>query len=398
MNSLDDPFRIASRLSGVSESTTLKLNASIQAMRAAGMDIINLTAGEPDFAVHPLVKEAAIQAVRSDKSKYTPVPGIPELRDAIAAKTNKQQPSLVRIKPWTHGDVIVGNGGKQALFNAFMILLEHGDEVLMPSPYWLSYPEMVKVAGGVPRVIPTSTSSGFKMTPDQLEKALGPKVRIVILNSPSNPTGAVYSREELAALGKVLQKPRWSQTLIVSDEIYDRIVFEELGFCSFLEAVPELRDRTITVNGMSKSAAMTGWRVGWAIAPRPYVEAMTALQGQSTSGVNALAQWASVAALKLPDSEFVPQVESYRKRRNLALENLGKTSKLDIVVPQGAFYIFMGVGEDSVVFTERLLGEGMVALVPGSSFGEPNFVRLTFSIDEKSLAEGCRRIVRYLNR
>lgn len=400
--------RLARRLDGVSESATLKLNAAVQAMKAQGIDVINLTAGEPDFWVPEAAKQAVVDAVKANRSKYTPAAGIPELRTLIAEKTNRQQPSVASSKAWKAADVVVTNGGKQALFNAFLALINPGDEVLIPSPYWLSYPEMIKVAGGVPRFLKTDARSGFKITPEQLKKALTPKTKALILNSPSNPTGVMYTREEFAALGRVLlESPEARECWVISDEIYDRITFGKIPFCSFLESSPGLRERCITVNGLSKSAAMTGWRVGWSVGPEDVTQGMLTLQGQSTSGINALAQWASVAALKLPESEFASQVESFRKRRDLTLELLKKASKLELVTPEGAFYAFVGIGAylgkgntgtDSMSFAEALLGGAKVAVVPGTPFGEPAFVRLSYATDETSLREGCNRIVEFVNR
>jgi aspartate aminotransferase len=395
-------FKPARRLDGVSESATLKLNATAQAMRAKGLDVINLAAGEPDFNVPQAAKQAVLDAVAANKSKYTPVSGIAELRDLVADKTNRQQPSVAKLSPWKAADVIVTNGGKQALFNAFMSMIDPGDEVLIPSPYWLSYPEMVKLAGGIPRFIHAPFSQGFKILPDQLRAAITPKVKALVLNSPSNPTGAMYSRPEFEALGKVLQASEAEKIWVLSDEIYDRINFGRIPFCSFLEAAPHLRERTVTLNGLSKSASMTGWRVGWSVAPQSITQPMNTLQGQSTSGINALAQWASIAALKVPEAEFAGQIESFKRRRDLTLENLGKASKLELMSPDGAFYAFVGLkhylrqGEDSMGFAQRFLEEGKVAVVPGTPFGEPGFIRISFATDEKSLQEGCTRLVEYL--
>ena len=405
MNSLQDhPFQLAHRLTGVSESATLKLNATVQKLKAQGVDVMNLTAGEPDFFVPDDAKNAVIEGLRTNQSKYTPVPGIAPLREAIAEKTNRQQTEVAKRSPWKPSNVVVTNGGKQALFNALMALINEGDEVLIPSPYWLSYPEMVKLAGGVPRIVETSFSQGFKMTPEQLKTALSPRVKMVFFNSPSNPTGALYSREEYAALAEVLLKtPGAEKVWVISDEIYDRIILGETPFCSFLEAAPELQNRTITVNGMSKSCAMTGWRIGWSVAPEFVTQGMITLQGQSTSGINSLAQCASVAALKLPESHFASQIESFKKRRDFALEKLKKVSELEIVIPSGAFYIFIGVekflraGEDSMGFAQRLLEEAKVAVIPGTPFGSPNFIRISFATDEASLSEGCGRFVEYLH-
>lgn len=399
------PFipKLAKRLEGVSESATLKLNAAVQAMKAQGIDVVNLTAGEPDFNVPEAAKKAVIDALSANRSKYTPAAGIPELRAAVADKTNAQQPEVARVAAWKGADVIITNGGKQALFNAFLALLNPGDEVLIPSPYWLSYPEMVKLAGGIPKFIAAPFSQGFKIHPAQLKAALTPKVKMIVFNSPSNPTGATYTREEYAALGRVLtENPGAENIWIMSDEIYDRILLGDRPFCSFLSACPELRERTITVNGMSKSAAMTGWRVGWTVAPSAVTQGMITLQGQSTSNVNALAQWASLAALKLPESDFASQVASYRKRRDLCLETLRKSGKIKLFAPEGAFYVFLGIGsclqpgEDSFGFAERLLEKAKVAVVPGTPFGEPEFVRISFATDERSLEEGCRRLVQFV--
>ncbi len=394
---------LSKRLDGVSESATLKLNAAVQAMKARGIDIVNLTAGEPDFGVHEAAKKAVIEALAADRSKYTPVAGIPELRQAVADKTNAQQPSLAKTSPWKATDVIVTNGGKQAIFDALFALLNTGDEVLIPAPYWLSYPEMTKLCGGTPKIIEAPFSQGYKITPAQLQAAITPKSKVLILNSPSNPTGAMYTQAELAALGDVLLKtPGAEKIWVISDEIYDQVILDKIPFCSFLEAVPKLRDRTVTVNGMSKSAAMTGWRIGWSVAPARLTSAMSTLQGQSTSGINALAQWASLAALKLPPSEFESQLSAYKKRRDLCLEILRKAPKMEVFPPAGAFYFFVGIsaylrkGEDSIGFAERLLEGAQVATVPGTPFGEPSCLRLSFSTDEKSLREGCERLVKFL--
>ncbi len=396
-------LQLARRLDGVTESATLKLNSTVQAMKAQGIDVVNLTAGEPDFWVPDAAKEAVIEALKVNRSKYTPVPGIPELREAIAKKTNDQQPNVAKDQAWAPSNVIVTNGGKQALFNSCMALLDAGDEVLIPSPYWLSYPEMVKLAGGIPKFITASFSNQFKIEPAQLKAALGPKVKMIIFNSPSNPTGAMYSREEFRALADVLLNYQENQNIwIISDEIYDRIVLGDVPFCSFLDAAPALRERTITINGMSKSAAMTGWRVGWSVGPKLVTDGMITLQGQSTSGINALAQWASLAALKLPESHFLSQIESFRKRRNLLLDILKKDRKMEVAIPDGAFYAFVGVGkylnagEESIAFAQRLLEEARVAVVPGTPFGEPEFLRLSFATDERTLEEGCKRFVQYL--
>ena len=399
---------LAKRLEGVSESATLKLNATVQAMKAKGEDVINLTAGEPDFTVPEVAKDAVIESLQKNRSKYTPAAGIPELRQAVAEKTNAQHEEIGKSdSPWKSGHVVVTNGGKQAIFNSLMSLLDPGDEVLIPAPYWLSYPEMVKLCGGIPKFISSDFSSGFKITPEQLKNALSPKVKALILNSPNNPTGAMYSKAEYQALAEVIEnsytnteKGAW----VISDEIYDRIVLGDTPFCSFLNAAPSLRERTVTVNGMSKSAAMTGWRIGWSVAPESITSAMITLQGQSTSGINSLAQWASLAALKLPESYYADALGIYKKRCKLMLENLKKARKIEIMAPAGAFYVFIGVqaylrpAEDSISFAQRVLEEAKVALVPGTPFGEPQFLRLSFATAEESIQKGCERLVKYLEK
>lgn len=395
-------MKISKRLDGVSESATLKLNSMVQAMKAQKIDVINFTTGEPDFNVSDGAKAAVVRALETNQSKYTPVPGIAELRQAVADKTNAQQTGLKN--PWKSSHVVVSNGGKQAIFNALLALLNPGDEVLIPAPYWLSYPEMVKLAGGTPVFIAAPFQQNFKITPAQLKSAITPRSKILILNSPSNPTGAMYSQAEFRALGEVIREHR--ELLVISDEIYDRVILGETPFCSFLGANPELAERTITVNGMSKSAAMTGWRIGWSVAPAEVTQAMITLQGQSTSGINSLAQWASLAALREPEASYNWQVESYRKRRDIALEILRKTPKIEVMAPEGAFYLFIGVGnfmrdgkrgKNSFEFAEQLLQSGKVAVVPGSPFGESEFIRISFATDEKTLRDGCVRITEFLS-
>lgn len=401
-------FQLARRLDGVSESATLKLNALVGQMKAQGVDVVNFSAGEPDFGVPEECKAAVRAALDANKSKYTPTPGIPELRELIAAKTNAQQPSVAKAQPWKPADVIVSNGGKQALFNCCLAMINPGDEVLIPAPFWLSYPEMVKIAGGRPKFIHAPFSQGYKITPAQLKEALAPghQVKFVFLNSPSNPTGSMYTRAEQAALADVLlTTPGAENVWVVSDEIYDRIVFNDDGkheFCSFVEAAPKMRDRTVTVNGMSKSVAMTGWRIGWTVAPASVTQGINTLQGQSTSGICSLSQSASVAGLRLGESYFGENLAIYRRRRDLLLEILRKSAKIDVFTPQGAFYAFVGVGrclragEDSMGFAERLLQEAKVAVVPGTPFGAPEAVRLSFATDDRSLREGAERMVRYV--
>jgi len=388
---------ISSRVRNLQESATLKINAIVNKMKQEGKTVYNLTAGEPDFAPPEAAKRAVIEAVEKNLSKYTPTPGILELRELIAAKTNAQQPGI--SKPWKATDVVVTNGGKQAIFDVIFSLIDEGDEVIIPAPYWLSYPEQVKAAGGRTVVVQTSAKSGYRMTATDLERAITPRTKLLILNSPSNPTGAIYSKAELQALSRVLEKN--PKVWILSDEIYDLIVFKEGAWTSFLGANPALRDRTITVNGLSKSGAMTGWRVGWSVTPETLTPALIALQGHSTSGICSLSQAAAVASLKLDAADFEPQRLKYLHRRNLALEVLRKSVKIEVLEPEGAFYLFLELkqalkeNQDANGFAEELLKATQVAVVSGVDFGAPTCVRASFATDDETLRRACEILVQY---
>ena len=395
-------IQLFKRLQSATESATLRLNAAVQVLQKKGVQVWNLTAGEPDSFVPDSIKEAATRAIRENKSKYTPVPGIPELRDLIASRTNSQQPSL--SSPWVRENVIVSNGAKQALCQAPMASLNEGDEVIIPAPYWLGYSEMVKLCGGTPKVLQTSLADGFKLKPEALKAALSPRTKAFMVNSPCNPTGLVYSKSELAELAAVL-KAHTSPVWVISDEIYDRLTYGNTPFCSFLEAAPQYADYTVTINGLSKSAAMTGWRVGWTVSNKKLAQAMSTLQGQLTSNVNSVAQWASLAAFSLPESYFATQLESYKQRRDLVWKSLEKarhSRTIEVMAPQGAFYALVGVqaclgeGETEGELAERMLEECRVAVVPGTPFGAPGWIRMSFATDERTLTEGCSRLVGFL--
>lgn len=393
------------RVNDLQESATLKINAIANQLKQEGKSIINLTAGEPDFPVFDEAKKAVIDALEKNMSKYTPTPGLPELRELVAKKTNSQQPSLGSADAWKSSNVMITNGGKQALFDVILTLIEKGDEVLIPAPFWLSYPEMVKVAEGTSKYIPSTFESRYKISGSDLEKAITPKTKMLIINSPCNPTGAMYSRAELVELGKVLE--RHPQIWVVSDEIYDRIDYTSEGWTSFLEANPKLKNRTITVNGMSKSGAMTGWRVGWSVSPDFVTSKLNALQGHSTSGICSLSQVAAIATLKLPSDRFESQRKEYLHRRNLALEVLRKSAKIKVDEPHGAFYFFVDISgvlvgnkteQDANDFVQGLLKDEQVAVVSGVDFGAPKCVRLSFATDLKTLLSGCQKIVDYCER
>jgi len=392
--------QLGNRLNDVQESATLRLNAAVTRMRSEGLEIVNLTAGEPDFPPPESAKAAIVDALKRNENKYTPAPGLKTLRERVASRTNLIHSDVP--KKWTFQNTVITNGAKQALFNAFLAILNEGDEVLIPSPYWLSYPDMVKICGGKPVIVETSSKSNFKLTPDTLKDQITSRTKILILNSPSNPTGAIYSRAELEKLGEVLRSHSNQEIWIVSDEIYDQIQFGVVPFCSFLTANPDLQDRVVTINGMSKVFAMTGWRVGWAVAKLDLIEAMSKLQGQSTSGANSLAQWASIAALEDQSDFFAQQLATYRQRRDTMFQILSKTGKLKVSAPDGAFYFFVGLQnlgvktENSVDFAEKLLKEKRVAVVPGGPFGADQYVRLSFATDDESIKEGCERIVSFV--
>jgi aspartate aminotransferase len=388
---------ISSRVKNLQESATLKINATVNRMKQDGKMVYNLTAGEPDFPPPEAAKKAVIEAVEKNLSKYTPTPGILELRELIAKKTNAQQPAL--SQPWKATDVVVTNGGKQAIFDVIFSLIDQGDEVIIPAPFWLSYPEQVKAAAGTSVIVKTEASSGYRMRADELEKAITTQTKLLIINSPSNPTGALYSRADLQALGRVLEKH--PKIWIMSDEIYDLISFKENSWTSFLDANPNLRNHTITVNGLSKSGAMTGWRVGWSVTPETLTPALIALQGHSTSGICSLSQAAGVATLKLPTSDFEPQRIKYLHRRNLALEVLRKSAKIEVFEPEGAFYLFLDLrrvlkqNQDANGFAEKLLSDVQVAVVSGVDFGAPTCVRISFATDEVTLKKACEILVQY---
>ena len=391
---------LSNRVKNLQESATLKINAIVNRLKQEGKNIYNLTAGEPDFAPPAEAKQAVVDAVAKNLAKYTPTPGILELREWVAKRTNEQQTALSANRPWKATDVVVSNGGKQAIFDTVLCLIERGQEAVVIAPYWLSYPEMVKAAEGIVKVITTTHAQSYKVTPAQLEQALTAHTKLLFLNSPSNPTGSLYSRSELQALAKVIEK--FPNLWVISDEIYDRIDFTG-EWCSFLDANPQLRDRTVTVNGLSKSGAMTGWRIGWSLTPEPLTKALIALQGHSTSGICSLSQAAAVAAMKLPKSDFEPQRKEYLHRRDLALEVLKKSAKIKVYEPAGAFYLFLDLqafmkGEENADgFAEKLLHDIQVAVVSGVDFGAPTCVRISFATDAQTIQTACERLVNYCN-
>jgi aspartate aminotransferase len=393
--------RISRRVAAIAESATLAIDARAKALKAAGEDVIAYGAGEPDFPTPDHIVEAAATAAHQPRfHRYSPTAGLPELREAIAAKTARD--SGYQVLP---GQVMVCNGGKQALFNAFATLLDPGDEVLMPAPYWVTYPEAITLAGGVPVTVPTSAASGFRVSVEQLEAARTPATKLLVFVSPSNPTGAVYPREEMEAIGRwALEHGLW----VLTDEIYEHLVYGDNRFHSMPVVVPELADRTVVVNGVAKTYAMTGWRVGWMLAPADVVKAATNLQSHATSNVCNVAQAAALAAVSGPLDEAMRMRDAFDRRRRRIHELLSAIPGIECIEPQGAFYAFPSVegvlGRDlrgrrprsAMELAELLLEEARVAIVPGEAFGAPGYARLSYALGDDDLAEGIGRIAKLL--
>ncbi len=387
---------LSDRINAMEVSATLGMAAKTRELKAEGKDIIGLSLGEPDFDIPDFIKEAAIEAVQQNYSKYTPIDGYLELREAICEKFRRD--NNLHYKP---SQIVVSTGAKQCLANVALAMLNPGDEVIFPAPYWVSYKEIAKMAGGVPIEVHTTIESDFKITPAQLEAAITPKTKMVWFNTPCNPSGSIYSKEELETLAVVLRKH--PNIFILSDEIYEYINFTNERVTSVAE-IDGLYERTITVNGMSKAFAMTGWRIGYMGAPEWIAKACTKVQGQITSGANAIAQRASIAALKAPKSKIQYMVDEFKRRRDLVLELLSEIDGFKLNVPEGAFYVFPDVSSffgktlrgrnihNATEFSLYLLEEAMVATVTGEAFGDANCIRFSYAASEKDLREAIRRI------
>jgi len=389
------------RLEAAKPSATYKIIDRVAARRAEGAKIISLCAGEPDFDTPEHIRTAAISAINSGQTRYTQVAGLRTLREAIARKYQRENGLDVS---WQ--DTLVCSGGKQVIFNALAATLNEGDEVVIPAPYWVSYPEMVELCGGESRIVACGAESGFKLTPQALAEAIGPKTRWLILNSPSNPTGAVYDRDELQALAEVLLAH--PQVLILADDIYEQLIFDGRDFLTLAQVEPRLAARTLTMNGVSKAYAMTGWRIGFATGPRWLLEAMEKLQGQQTSGACSISQHAAIAALDGPKGFIAHSREVFQRRRDFMVELLNQAPGISCEVPGGAFYAFadcsglMGkrspagrelVNDEAVALA--LLEEANVAVVQGSAFGLPGYLRIAYALDDESLRAACQAIHRF---
>jgi aspartate aminotransferase len=392
---------LSAALDRVKPSATIAVTDKARVLKAAGRNVIGLGAGEPDFDTPANIKLAAIHAIEAGKTKYTAVDGIPELKDAIIAKFQRE--NGLSYKP---NQVIVGTGGKQVLYNALMATINPGDEVIIPAPYWVSYPEMVALAGGEPVAIVCTAEHGFKLQPDDLEKAITPKTKWIILNSPSNPTGAAYSRAELKAITDVLV--RHPQVWVMTDDMYEHLVYDDFEFTTPAQIEPKLYDRTLTVNGVSKAYCMTGWRIGYAGGPAELIKAMSTIQSQSTSNPSSISQWASVEALN-GSQEFIPANNKvFKERRDLVVAMLNQANGIHCPRPQGAFYVYPSctgtigktarsgktIANDEDFVTELLESEG-VAVVQGSAFGLGPAFRISYATKTSDLEDACKRIQRF---
>jgi aspartate aminotransferase len=389
MNPLSD------RINNLAVSQTLAMAALARELKAQGKDIISLSLGEPDFNTPEFIKEAAKKAIDENYSTYTPVEGYLDLKEAICRKFKRD--NNLDYKP---SQIVVSTGAKQSLYNIAQVMLNEGDEVILPAPYWVSYYEIIKLSGGVPVEVPTSIENDFKITPEQLEAVITPKTKMIWYSSPCNPSGSVYSREELEALSKVILKHE--NIYVVSDEIYEHINFSGT-FCS-IGSIPGMLDRTITVNGVAKAFAMTGWRIGYIGAPEFIAKACTKIQGQVTSGANSIAQRATIAAVDADPKVLNYMVEAFHKRRDLVVGLIKEIPGLKINIPEGAFYVFPDVSsffgktlrgqfiKNATDFSMYLLAEANVATVTGDAFGNPNCIRFSYATSEELLIEALRRI------
>lgn len=392
---------VADSLARVKPSPTIAATTKAAELKAAGRDIISLGAGEPDFDTPDHIKDAAKAAMDAGKTKYTPADGIPNLKKAICAKFLRDNGLTYEPK-----QVSVGTGGKQILYNALVATMNPGDEVVIPAPYWVSYPDMVLLAGGEPVIAETSLETGYKLTPEALEAAITPKTKWFIFNSPSNPSGAGYSRDELNALTEVLL--RHPHVWIMTDDMYEHIAYAPFEFCTPAQVEPALYDRTLTCNGVSKAYAMTGWRIGYAAGPVELINAMRKIQSQSTSNPNSIAQWAALAALEGPQDYITTSGEAFRRRRDLVVAGLNDCEGITCPTPEGAFYVYPSVAgcigktapsgkviETDEDFTAELLETEGVAAVFGAAFGtSPNF-RVSYATSDEALTEACARIKRF---
>ena len=392
---------VARTLERVKPSPTMAITAKARELKAAGFDVIGLGAGEPDFDTPDHIKHAAVKAIERGETKYTAVDGIPELKRAIADKFKRE--NGLAYKP---SEITVGSGGKQVLYNALLATLDPGDEVIVPSPYWVSYPDIVLLAGAEPVIVETRLEDGFKLKPEALAKAITPRTKWFVFNSPSNPTGAAYTRDEINALTDVLVKHE--RVWVLSDDIYEHLVYDGFKFATPAAIEPKLKDRTLTLNGVSKAYSMTGWRIGYGGGPEPLIKAIATLQSQSTSNPCSISQWAAVEALEGPQDFLKDWVQSFQERRDLVVSMLNQAKGIDCHKPEGAFYVYPScagtIGKttregkkiaNDEDFATALLEEEGVAVVHGAAFGLSPFFRISYATGIEALEEACRRIQRF---
>lgn len=391
--------RLSRRIAAIAESATLKVDAKAKALKAEGRDIISYAAGEPDFVTPANVVEAASAAVLDPRNyRYTPAAGLPELREAVAAKTKRDSGLDVDASR-----VIITNGGKQAVYQSIATIVDDGDEVILPAPYWTTYPEVIKLAGGVPVEVFAGADQEYRVTVEQLEAARTPKTKMLIFVSPSNPTGAVYSPEETAAIGEwALAHGIW----VMSDEIYQNLVYDGVKAVSIVEAVPELANQTILVNGVAKSYAMTGWRLGWMVGPADAIKGAANLQSHLSSNVSNISQRAGLEALTGPQDTVEQMRQAFERRRNVIIDELNKIDGLHAPMPQGAFYAYADVtgllgrtwggvtATSSLELADLILEQAEVAVVPGEAFGPSGYLRLSYALGDAPLLEGIQRLQR----
>ncbi|MHA7630277.1 pyridoxal phosphate-dependent aminotransferase [Corallococcus sp. M7] len=389
-------MKLARRLQAIKPSATLALNARAKALAASGKDVVVLAAGEPDFDTPEFVKQAAIEALRTGFTKYTATAGMPELREAVCRKLEKD--NGLKYAP---DQVVVTAGGKQSLYNCFQALLDEGDEVIVFAPYWVSYPDMVHLAGGTPVIVPTREEDGYAPDPAAIKKALTPRTRAIILNSPANPTGAVYSRATLEGIADAV---RGHDCIIVTDDMYEKLLYTEEPFLNLGNVAPDLVPRLLVSNGLSKSHAMTGWRLGYAAGPKALISGMQLVQDQSTSNASSITQKAALAALNGPSDTITAMVNEYRARRDLFVAGLNAIPGIRCRLPEGAFYAMADVRgllgkaykgkplTDSLQLSEALLNDFLVAAVPGDPFGAPGYIRMSFVTSREVLQKGLTRL------
>jgi aspartate aminotransferase len=388
--------KLAERTRLIKPSVTLAIAAKAGKLRSEGVDVANFSAGEPDFDTPEHIKAAAVEALRKGMTKYTDVRGIEPLRDAVTQKYQREYGLSYRKE-----DVLISCGAKHSLYNTFQAIIAPGDEVVIPAPYWVSYSDIAVLAGGVPKFIGTNESTGFRITPEQLSANLTAKTRLFVLNSPCNPTGASYSRDELLAIGRILEK---HDCLIVSDDIYEKIVYDNFTVHNLVALCPALRERTIIINGVSKTYAMTGWRIGYAIGPNDVISAAAKIQSQSTSNATSIAQAAALEALRGPQDEVAQMVHEFAKRRDVIVQRLNTISGIRCLKPQGAFYVFPNIAallnktangkllKTPCDLADYLLEQAQVAVVPGEDFGSSEHIRFSYATGLDDIEKGCKRI------